>query len=142
MTDCEGIYFDEEDLSWKNRQWIRHEYHFDNTASSMLTLFEVSTLEMWPDYMFTAIDSRYEETPVTNYEPIWALFFVVFIFVTAFFIMNLFVGVMIDKFNEIQKEMNGSAFLTEEQEEWVKVQRLMVTARPRILYSPPRHKGR
>ena len=62
--------------------------------------------------MFVAIDSRYEMTQVRNNNPIYSLFFILFIFITAFFIMNLFVGVMIDKFNEIQNELNGSAFLT------------------------------
>ena len=67
----------------------------------MLTLFEISSLEMWPDYMFTAIDSRYEETPKLDNNKLNSLFFVLFIFITTFFILNLFVGVMIDKFNEI-----------------------------------------
>ena len=98
---------------WEQREWLVQSIHFDNTPSSMLALYEVSTLEMWPDYMFLAIDSRYEAQPERMHSPVQALFFIVFIFITAFFIMNLFVGVMIDKFNEIQKEIDGSAFLTD-----------------------------
>ena len=32
--------------------WILPPEHYDNFFSSMLTFFEVSTLEMWPDIMF------------------------------------------------------------------------------------------
>ena len=76
-------------------------FNFDNIPSSMLALFEISTLEMWPDYMFAVIASRYEKVPIPENSKLRAWFFIVFIFITAFFIMNLFVGVMIDKFNEI-----------------------------------------
>ena len=83
----------------------------------MLALYEISTLEMWPDYMFIAIDARFEKVPLKDNNKLISLFFVIFIFVTSFFIMNLFVGVMIDKFNEIRREMDGSIFLTSKQTE-------------------------
>jgi hypothetical protein len=35
--------------------------NYNNVASSMLTFFEISTLEMWPDNMFNAIDSVGED---------------------------------------------------------------------------------
>ena len=89
-------------------------YNFDNIGFSMLTLFEISSLEMWPDYMFNAIDSRYEEVPKIDNSKLYSIFFVVFIFITTFFILNLFVGVMIDKFNEIQKELSGRLLLSKD----------------------------
>ena len=32
----------------ENREWEQHDFHFDNVAKAMLTLFTVSTFEGWP----------------------------------------------------------------------------------------------
>lgn len=67
----------------------------------MMTFFEISTLEMWPDMMFAAIDARgYDLTPKAKNSKMVSLLYVVYIFVTTFFIMNLFISVIVDKFNE------------------------------------------
>jgi hypothetical protein len=58
--------------------------------------------------------------PSINLEsPISALFFVLVLFLCNFFIMNLFLGVIITKYNR-QKELVGNDFLlTEKQKKWV-----------------------
>jgi len=67
----------------------------------MMTFFEISTLEMWPDMMFAAIDARgYDLTPKEKNSKFVSLLYVIYIFVTTFFIMNLFISVIVDKFNE------------------------------------------
>ena len=43
--------------------------------------------------------------------------------------MNLFVGVTIDKFNEMKEKQEKSVFLTDEQQSWVTIQRLLVGIR-------------
>lgn len=35
---------------------MRHDRNYDNVFYALLTLFEVSTLEQWPDIMYTTID--------------------------------------------------------------------------------------
>ena len=32
----------------KNREWLRHDFHYDNLFEAMLTLFTVTTGEGWP----------------------------------------------------------------------------------------------
>ena len=68
----------------------------------MTTFFEVSTLETWPDIMFAAIDSQDEQdlAPMKNSSKAIALLFIIFIFVTTFFVMNLFVSVIVGQFND------------------------------------------
>jgi hypothetical protein len=44
-----------------------------------------------------------------------------YIFVTTFFIMNLFISVIVDKFNEQIKKRQGQYDFTKEQKEWVKI---------------------
>ena len=43
--------------------------------------------------------------------------------------MNLFVGVTIDKFNEMKEKQEKSVFMTDEQQSWVTIQRLLVGIR-------------
>lgn len=51
--------------------------------------------------MYEAIDSvGLDQSPVENNAPATSLVFVIYIFVTTFFIMNLFISVIVDKFNE------------------------------------------
>lgn len=93
----------------------------------MMTFFEISTLEMWPDMMFSAIDSvGYDKAPREKNQPMISLLYVLYIFVTTFFIMNLFISVIVDKFNEQIKKRQGSDNFSREQKEWVKIQRLLV----------------
>ena len=67
----------------------------------MLTFFEISTLEMWPGMMYEGIDSaEYDASPIENNNPTISFIFILYIFVTTFFIMNLFISVIVDKFNE------------------------------------------
>ena len=37
-----------------DREWYVPINNYDDVLSSMLTFFEISTLEMWPDMMFRA----------------------------------------------------------------------------------------
>lgn len=60
---------------------------FNTVPESMLTLFEVMTLEGWPDYC----------RPLMGKNWVWALVFIVFIFVSAFFFLNLVTAVVVDK---------------------------------------------
>jgi len=108
--------------------WVTPKNHYDNIFASMITFFEISTLEMWPDMMFRAVDSADEVDMgiITKNKPYMALLFIFFIFITTFFVMNLFISVIVSKFNEEKQKTEGSADLSEEQKEWVKMQRYMV----------------
>lgn len=65
----------------------------------MITLFVISTTEGWINLMSDGIDSRgFGLNPKINNAPGWALYFVFFIIVGAFFIINLFAGVIVEAF--------------------------------------------
>jgi ribonucleotide reductase alpha subunit len=66
-----------------------------------------------------------------------SLIYILFIFFTTFFIMNLFISVIVDKFNEEIKKRQGSDNFTDEQKEWVKIQRLLVHTSPKIIPVEP-----
>jgi len=53
------------------------------------------------------------------------------------FILNLFVGVIIDNFNSIKEEMGGIRLLTTEQRSWVEIQKVFLKTKPEMLIIPP-----
>ena len=64
---------------------------------------------MWPDMMFAAIDSDgIDKVPKKDNNLGYSIIFIIFIFVTSFFIMNLFISVIVDKFNEEIEKREGS----------------------------------
>jgi hypothetical protein len=108
---------------------------FDNIFSAMGTLFEMATTEGWVSVMFAGIDSRGEDQhPQVDYSPFWSLFFIAFMVVGNFFVLNLFVGVVIDNFNRMKEklgvESGQSIFATPEQREWQKTRKYALMIRP------------
>lgn len=105
-NDTNSLESEEEAGVWiqaqlEEREWSQPFNRYDNIFISMMTFFEISTLEMWPDMMFAAIDAvGLNRSPREKNSPMVSLLYVIYIFVTTFFIMNLFISVIVDKFNE------------------------------------------
>ncbi|CAG5093745.1 Similar to Ca-alpha1D: Voltage-dependent calcium channel type D subunit alpha-1 (Drosophila melanogaster) [Cotesia congregata] len=109
--ECQGTYlvFDEGNINqpvMKERAWKRNRFHFDDVAKAMLTLFTVSTFEGWPSLLYVSIDSNRENYgPIHNYRPIVAAYYIIYIIIIAFFMVNIFVGFVIVTFqNEGEQE--------------------------------------
>ncbi|KAL6738596.1 hypothetical protein Aduo_012128 [Ancylostoma duodenale] len=110
-AECRGEYIHYEDGDptkpvSKKRVWSNNDFNFDNVGDAMVSLFVVSTFEGWPDLLYVAINSNEEDRgPVHNSRQAVALFFIAFIIVIAFFMMNIFVGFVIVTFqNEGERE--------------------------------------
>lgn len=114
----------------KEREWSNNRFHFDDVQKAMLTLFTVSTFEGWPSYvsnqyifsqygtiqlydtisfyslLYVSIDSHTENFgPIYNYRPLVATYYIIYIIVIAFFMVNIFVGFVIVTFqNEGEQE--------------------------------------
>lgn len=71
-----------------------HEW-FGTIGNSMYTLFQIMTLESW---------SMGIVRPVMKEFPLAWLFFVPFILVTTFAILNLFIGIIVDAMQQISKD--------------------------------------
>uniref|UniRef100_A0A287B073 Voltage-dependent L-type calcium channel subunit alpha n=1 Tax=Sus scrofa TaxID=9823 RepID=A0A287B073_PIG len=104
--ECKGYYYvykdgDPTQMELRARQWIHNDFHFDNVLSAMMSLFTVSTFEGWPELLYKAIDSYEEDKgPVYNHRVEMAIFFIIYIILIAFFMMNIFVGFVIVTFQE------------------------------------------
>ena len=121
-ADCESLA-----SSGAKVLWINKTYNWDNVGEAIMTLFFVVSLDGWVGLMFEAVDAVGPgKQPVQDYNEGMCMFFVSFLVVGNFFVLNLFVGVIVDSFNnsaagimsgggDISKE--EAALKKEEQEE-------------------------
>ncbi|KAG7215977.1 hypothetical protein INR49_003498 [Caranx melampygus] len=85
----------------KERIWENSDFNFDNVLMGMLALFTVSTFEGWPQLLYKAVDANaVDRGPIYNYRVEISIFFIIYIIIIAFFMMNIFVGFVIITFRE------------------------------------------
>ena len=92
----------------------------------------MSTGENWPGIMFTVADANDASTgPIEDDNKLFAgFYFVVFLLIGSFFLINLFVGVIFLEFTRAEKRENQmQKFLTPTQQQWVIMQRLVSTVK-------------
>ncbi|XP_067171183.1 LOW QUALITY PROTEIN: voltage-dependent L-type calcium channel subunit alpha-1F, partial [Apteryx mantelli] len=103
-AECKGtfIVYKDGDVAHptvRERLWHNSDFNFDNVLAGMMALFTVSTFEGWPALLYKAIDANAEDQgPIYNYRVEISIFFIVYIIIIAFFMMNIFVGFVIITF--------------------------------------------
>ena len=100
---------------YRLRMWKSQDMNFDNVFNAMQTMFEMSTTEGWTAVMYMGVDARYPDlAPKRDNTPALAFFFLAFMIVANFFILNLFIGIILDNFAQISEESGdgGSATMT------------------------------
>ncbi|XP_051624235.1 sodium channel protein type 5 subunit alpha-like isoform X5 [Manacus candei] len=112
--------------------WTKVKVNFDNVGAGYLALLQVATFKGWMDIMYAAVDSReYEEQPEWEYNLYMYLYFVIFIIFGSFFTLNLFIGVIIDNFNQQKKKISGQdIFMTEEQKKYYNAMKKLGSKKP------------
>ncbi|XP_037512028.2 sodium channel protein para isoform X2 [Rhipicephalus sanguineus] len=127
-----------------NFTWDNPMINFDNVLNAYLALFQVATFKGWTDIMDNAIDSRGGKEDQPEYEAniYMYLYFVFFIIFGSFFTLNLFIGVIIDNFNEQKKKAGGSLemFMTEDQKKYYNAMKKMGSKKPAKAIPRPRFK--
>lgn len=93
-ADCMGEFIavdaQSNPLMFLPRVWRAPNYGFDNVFAAFATLFEVSTGEGWLSVLYSAVDSRGQELqPLTDNNYAVSLFFIVFMVITSFFVVQL-----------------------------------------------------
>ncbi|KAH9506937.1 hypothetical protein DERF_011641 [Dermatophagoides farinae] len=124
--------------------WYNPPINFDNVPNAYLALFQVATFKGWLDIMNNAIDSKQDpdEQPEKEVNLYMYLYFVFFIIFGSFFTLNLFIGVIIDNFNEQKKKAGGSLemFMTEDQKKYYNAMKKMGSKKPMKAIPRPRFK--
>ncbi|XP_034339963.1 sodium channel protein type 10 subunit alpha isoform X3 [Arvicanthis niloticus] len=112
--------------------WVNVKVNFDNVAMGYLALLQVATFKGWMDIMYAAVDSREVDSQPNWEESLYMyLYFVVFIIFGGFFTLNLFVGVIIDNFNQQKKKLGGQdIFMTEEQKKYYNAMKKLGSKKP------------
>ncbi|XP_017279978.2 sodium channel, voltage-gated, type I-like, alpha isoform X1 [Kryptolebias marmoratus] len=115
-------------VRWKNLR-----VNYDNVAMGYLALLQVATFKGWMDIMYAAVDSPASQDEQPEYERnfVMYVYFVVFIILGAFFTLNLFIGVIIDNFNQQKKKFGGQdIFMTEEQKKYYNAMKKLGSKKP------------
>uniref|UniRef100_A0A8C6WLS5 Voltage-dependent P/Q-type calcium channel subunit alpha-1A n=1 Tax=Neogobius melanostomus TaxID=47308 RepID=A0A8C6WLS5_9GOBI len=80
--DCRGeylVYERDNEVRAQKREWKKYDFHYDNVAWALLTLFTVSTGEGWPQVLKHSVDATYEnQGPSPGYRMEMSIFYVVY----------------------------------------------------------------
>uniref|UniRef100_A0A3Q1CGN3 Sodium channel protein n=1 Tax=Amphiprion ocellaris TaxID=80972 RepID=A0A3Q1CGN3_AMPOC len=128
-------------LNLKNEsaRWKNVKINFDNVGAGYLALLQVATFKGWMDIMYAAVDSRnvsllmidMKDQPEYEVNLYMYLYFVIFIIFGSFFTLNLFIGVIIDNFNQQKKKIScQDIFMTEEQKKYYNAMKKLGSKKP------------
>ena len=103
-------------------EWRNNEDNFDNVLTAMITMFGMISTEGWLDVMWAAVDStEIHQVPRRNNTPAFIFFFSFFMIVGSLFILNLFVGVVINTFDIEKEKLSHNNLMTTLQDEYCEV---------------------
>uniref|UniRef100_A0A665VRP5 Sodium channel protein n=1 Tax=Echeneis naucrates TaxID=173247 RepID=A0A665VRP5_ECHNA len=136
-TQCEALIKQNfTEVRWKNVK-----INFDNVGAGYLALLQVATFKGWMDIMYAAVDSReVEDQPDYEVNIYMYIYFVVFIIFGSFFTLNLFIGVIIDNFNQQKKKIRPDIFMTEEQKKYYNAMKKLGSKKPQKPIPRPQNK--
>uniref|UniRef100_A0A8C7KGB3 Sodium channel protein n=1 Tax=Oncorhynchus kisutch TaxID=8019 RepID=A0A8C7KGB3_ONCKI len=134
-------------------RWKNVKINFDNVGAGYLALLQVATFKGWMDIMYAAIDSRrVEDQPIYEDNIYMYIYFVIFIIFGSFFTLNLFIGVIIDNFNQQKKKIRPiflppllllpcqDIFMTEEQKKYYNAMKKLGSKKPQKPIPRPQNK--
>ncbi|KAI5721996.1 hypothetical protein M8J76_002131 [Diaphorina citri] len=125
----------------ENFTWVNSLMNFDTVGKAYISLFQVATFNGWIEIMQDSVDSRTElnKQPIRETNIYMYLYFVFFIIFGSFFTLNLFIGVIIDNFNEQKKKISSlEMFMTEDQKKYYNAMKKMGSKKPLKAIPRPR----
>ncbi|KAM8824551.1 voltage-dependent T-type calcium channel subunit alpha-1H [Synchiropus picturatus] len=85
--------------------WIRRKYNFDNLIQALMSLFVLSCKDGWVNIMYDGLDAvGVDQQPVRNHNPWMLLYFISFLLIVSFFVLNMFVGVVVENFHKCRQD--------------------------------------
>ncbi|XP_062422309.1 voltage-dependent T-type calcium channel subunit alpha-1I-like isoform X4 [Pungitius pungitius] len=87
-----------------NYKWVHHKYNFDNLGQALMSLFVLASKDGWVNIMYHGLDAvSVDQQPVTNNNPWMLLYFISFLLIVSFFVLNMFVGVVVENFHKCRQ---------------------------------------
>lgn len=115
------------ELSGNGNRWINHKYNFDNLGQALMSLFVLSSKDGWVNIMYQGLDavgldqqvgeeglsinapfcsplSFSSHQPRENFNEWRLIYFISFLLLVGFFVLNMFVGVVVENFHRCRAE--------------------------------------
>uniref|UniRef100_A0A8C9WU16 Calcium voltage-gated channel subunit alpha1 I n=1 Tax=Scleropages formosus TaxID=113540 RepID=A0A8C9WU16_SCLFO len=87
-----------------NYKWVHHKYNFDNLGQALMSLFVLASKDGWVNIMYHGLDAvSIDQQPITNHNPWMLLYFISFLLIVSFFVLNMFVGVVVENFHKCRQ---------------------------------------
>ncbi|CAK8686115.1 unnamed protein product [Clavelina lepadiformis] len=86
-------------------QWVNRRYNFDDLGQALMSLFVLASKDGWVEIMYSGIDAvGVDMQPVKN-NCVWLIiYFISFLLIVGFFVINMFVGVVVENFHRCREE--------------------------------------
>nr|XP_014341084.1 PREDICTED: voltage-dependent R-type calcium channel subunit alpha-1E [Latimeria chalumnae] len=136
QKDCVGRFVDHEKskITVEEREWKRHDFHYDSIIWALLTLFTVSTGEGWPQVLQHSVDVTEEDRgPSPGNRMEMSIFYVIYFVVFPFFFVNIFVALIIITFQEQGDKMMEECSLEKNERACID---FAISAKPLTRYMP------
>ncbi|XP_022372250.1 voltage-dependent T-type calcium channel subunit alpha-1H [Enhydra lutris kenyoni] len=125
---CEGA--DTRNISTKaecwaaHYRWVRRKYNFDNLGQALMSLFVLSSKDGWVNIMYDGLDAvGIDQQPVPNHNPWMLLYFISFLLIVSFFVLNMFVGVVVENFHKCRQHQEAEEARRREEKRQRRLQR-------------------
>ncbi|XP_068958957.1 voltage-dependent T-type calcium channel subunit alpha-1I [Petaurus breviceps papuanus] len=91
-----------------NYRWVHRKYNFDNLGQALMSLFVLASKDGWVNIMYNGLDAvAVDQQPVTNHNPWMLLYFISFLLIVSFFVLNMFVGVVVENFHKCRQHQEA-----------------------------------
>ncbi|XP_021366371.1 voltage-dependent T-type calcium channel subunit alpha-1I-like [Mizuhopecten yessoensis] len=84
--------------------WINQKYNFDNLGQALMALFVLASKDGWVSIMYTGLDAvGVDQQPQINFNEWRLVYFISFLLLVGFFVLNMFVGVVVENFHKCRE---------------------------------------
>ncbi|XP_077173314.1 voltage-dependent T-type calcium channel subunit alpha-1H isoform X2 [Paroedura picta] len=106
-TDIRNI-STKKDCTHAHYRWVRRKYNFDNLGQALMSLFVLSSKDGWVNIMYDGLDAvGIDQQPSQNHNPWMLLYFISFLLIVSFFVLNMFVGVVVENFHKCRQHQEA-----------------------------------
>ncbi|XP_028823971.1 voltage-dependent T-type calcium channel subunit alpha-1G isoform X3 [Denticeps clupeoides] len=117
-------------------RWVRHKYNFDNLGQALMSLFVLASKDGWVDIMYDGLDAvGVDQQPTMNYNPWMLLYFISFLLIVAFFVLNMFVGVVVENFHKCRRHQEAEEAKRREEKRLKRLEKKRRKAQSKPYYS-------
>ncbi|CAH6786609.1 Cacna1h [Phodopus roborovskii] len=124
-------------------RWVRRKYNFDNLGQALMSLFVLSSKDGWVNIMYDGLDAvGIDQQPVQNHNPWMLLYFISFLLIVSFFVLNMFVGVVVENFHKCRQHQEAEEARRREEKRLRRLERRRRKAQRRPYYADYSHTRR